>query len=257
MAKSENNLTAVLQDTADAIKSKKGTSAKICPRDFADEIASIPTGITPTGTLNITSNKTYDVTQYASANVNVPGSTPTGKVIAETNGEYDVTNYATAEVTVGTSLVVNHLAVASEIDSNYLDAYVSPIPTIQNDNCSVSITVNQCAFNCIFSDISEWSSTVPTDYSDTTSDYCFYESSDGDTLCGRVALHFDSSDTSAVTVVAEPAINITGSQMSTDEWIEAFEAKYPGGLDIYNGSGDVVIDTFSWSAITVTADGDS
>lgn len=44
MAQSQNNLTAVLQDIADAIRSKKGTSATICPRDYADEIASIPSG---------------------------------------------------------------------------------------------------------------------------------------------------------------------------------------------------------------------
>ena len=41
MARSENNLNAVLQDTADAIKNKKGTEELICPRDFADEIAGI------------------------------------------------------------------------------------------------------------------------------------------------------------------------------------------------------------------------
>ena len=71
MARSANNLNAVLQDTANAIKAKKSSSTKICPRDFADEIAGISTGITPTGTINITSNNTYDVTNYASANVNV------------------------------------------------------------------------------------------------------------------------------------------------------------------------------------------
>jgi len=43
MARSENNLTAVLQDTADAIKSKTGSSAKISPRDFANKISDIPT----------------------------------------------------------------------------------------------------------------------------------------------------------------------------------------------------------------------
>lgn len=45
MARSADNLTAVLQDTADAIRAKTGSSANICPRDFADEIANIYQGI--------------------------------------------------------------------------------------------------------------------------------------------------------------------------------------------------------------------
>ena len=44
MARSNNNLTAVLQDTANAIKAKKGDQTAICPRDFGDEIANLPTG---------------------------------------------------------------------------------------------------------------------------------------------------------------------------------------------------------------------
>lgn len=42
MARSKNNLKAVLNDIAEAIRDKKGTSNLICPRDFADEIRSIP-----------------------------------------------------------------------------------------------------------------------------------------------------------------------------------------------------------------------
>ena len=43
MAKN-NNLTDFLTDVADAIRMKKGTTAKINPQDFSSEIASIPTG---------------------------------------------------------------------------------------------------------------------------------------------------------------------------------------------------------------------
>ena len=44
MARSNNNLNAVLKDTADAIRAKKNTSEPIVPRDFADEIDSIQSG---------------------------------------------------------------------------------------------------------------------------------------------------------------------------------------------------------------------
>lgn len=46
MARSENNLTAVFTDTANAIRSKTGASALIEPRDFADNIAIIGEGST-------------------------------------------------------------------------------------------------------------------------------------------------------------------------------------------------------------------
>lgn len=54
-----------------------------------------------TGSLSITSNNTYDVTNYASAVVNVPqGITPTGTLNITSNDTYDVTNYASAVVNV-------------------------------------------------------------------------------------------------------------------------------------------------------------
>ena len=54
-----------------------------------------------TGSLSITSNNTYDVTNYASAVVNVPtGITPTGTIPITQNGTVDVTNYASADVNV-------------------------------------------------------------------------------------------------------------------------------------------------------------
>ena len=76
MAKN-NNLQDFLTDIANSIRTKKGTTGTINAQNFSSEIASIETtGITPTGSIDITSNGTVDVTNYASANVNVANQNP-------------------------------------------------------------------------------------------------------------------------------------------------------------------------------------
>ena len=67
---------------------------------ISDGLAEAYTLISPTGSVNITSNGTVDVAEYASAVVNVPGITPTGSIEITSNGTVDVTNYASAVVNV-------------------------------------------------------------------------------------------------------------------------------------------------------------
>ena len=60
------------KDIADSIRSKTGENGLITPEEMPSKIEGIETGITPTGTKNIISNGYHDVTNFATANVQVP-----------------------------------------------------------------------------------------------------------------------------------------------------------------------------------------
>lgn len=103
-----------LSAIAGAIRTKLGVSTVYKPSEMATAIGSIPTGTTPTGTVSITQNGITDVTQYASATVNVPNSYSAGdegKVVSNgalvAQGSDTVTENGTIDTTLISSLTVN------------------------------------------------------------------------------------------------------------------------------------------------------
>lgn len=78
--------SANYSDIADAIRSKNGTQNTYKPEDMAAAINAIPAD-PPTGTISITADGTYDVSTFATANVNTK---PTKGLVF---GDYDADGY--------------------------------------------------------------------------------------------------------------------------------------------------------------------
>lgn len=100
-------LTDKLTAIANAIRAKTGKAESMTLAEMPTEIGSIETGITPAGSINITQNGTYDVTDKASAVVSVSGSAPTliTKSISA-NGTYNASSDSAdgySQVTVSVS----------------------------------------------------------------------------------------------------------------------------------------------------------
>ena len=100
---SNPNAEAELDTRQDAILAKvPGITPKTRTEAFLADIAENGGGTEPTGTITITANgEGIDVSQYATADVNVPASAVTsGTKSITANGSVDVTAYKTADVSV-------------------------------------------------------------------------------------------------------------------------------------------------------------
>ena len=102
---SNDHLTAI----GNAIRYKKGTDTTYYPSEMAEAIRSIE-GIVPTGSIEISENDTYDVTEYASAVVDVhPDLRP---LSVNDNGEYTPDGFdGYSSVTVDVEPVLEVLSV--------------------------------------------------------------------------------------------------------------------------------------------------
>lgn len=128
-------------------------------------------GITPTGTINITTNGTYDVTNYAEAEVTTP--VPTGTINITTNGTHNVTNYVSANVNVQAQSDYNLFTNWNSTQSGSITSQVTKVGTITVNSNTTSL--DHLFYN--FENLVEYSLSVPTPNSITNIremfEYCY------------------------------------------------------------------------------------
>lgn len=163
-------LDADLTSVANAIRTKGGTSSQLAfPAGFVSAVQAIPTGVTPTGTkqISITANgvTTEDVTNYASAQItasvpNTYAAADEGKVVdngalvaqtsrnIDTNGTYDTTTNNEVVVNVAGQTGILLTDVLNRTISGGVEFTVTGQPTPSND--AAGSQFYSATFNALF-----------------------------------------------------------------------------------------------------------
>lgn len=108
----KTSLTAI----ANALREKNGSSDTYKLSEIPNAISEIETGITPTGELSITENGTYNVTEYASADVNVSGGSSEYNASVYTEGDF-LSSGSNGSLTL--PQLIKHLPVSDMNTSNW------------------------------------------------------------------------------------------------------------------------------------------
>ena len=147
-----------IQSIANAIRVKNGSSDKYMVSQMADAIANLQItsgdgdGIIPTGTITITSNGTHDVTNYASALVNVeggasselPSNVKTGVLHLESDSTEAVTITHGCGKVPSTVIVypLSHVVVKGTVGGTYADGATVGLSSLDDGTNVFSLNVN-------------------------------------------------------------------------------------------------------------------
>lgn len=127
-----------LVDIANAIRTKNGTTDTYKPSEMANAISNIQTGIEPSGELEITENGTYDVTEYASASVNVPSSSSDNNGVPEALVDRTITSFSSDTLTFVGGYAFRGCTKLTTVNLNN----VTKIDTYAFYGCNSLITIN-------------------------------------------------------------------------------------------------------------------
>lgn len=164
-----------LRNIANAIRNKNGTQNTYRPAQMAEAIEEIGGGITPTGTKQISQNGTHDVTNYESAQVNVPNSysaSDEGKVVESgalvnqssasynSNGTYDTTliNEAIVNIPLSAELIGTYEVDLEDYTNTSTGETITTDINIKNTDYAFVVIVITCDSEITTS--TEWGLTV-------------------------------------------------------------------------------------------------